>query len=56
MSTTHSAVRRRNWLVRYYVRQARVYVRVLGAARIIPPGLEAALAAKLRAADRRQGI
>jgi hypothetical protein len=56
MNTTHTTVRRRNWLIRYYVRQARVYLRVLRAVRIIPPALEATITAKLRASDRRQGI
>ena len=42
--------------MRYYARQVRVYLRVLGATRIIPPALEATLAVKLRATDRRQGI
>ncbi|GAA3598372.1 hypothetical protein GCM10022235_82700 [Kribbella ginsengisoli] len=42
--------------MRYYVRQARVYVRVLGAVRIIPPALADSLIVKLRTADRRREI
>jgi hypothetical protein len=56
MNTTQPAVRRRNLLVRYYVLQARVYLRVLRAARIIPPSIEASLTAKLRGPDRSRGI
>ncbi|TDO30205.1 hypothetical protein EV643_1394 [Kribbella sp. VKM Ac-2527] len=39
--------RHRNWLTRYYGKQARFYLRVLRATRVLPPSIEASLSARI---------
>jgi hypothetical protein len=40
--------RRRNWLVRYYFAQFRLYLRLQAALRIIPPSVARSLIARLQ--------
>lgn len=56
MNSSHTVVRRRNWLLRYYGRQARVYLRVLRAMRIVPAAVEGPLVSRLQRSEREHGI
>jgi hypothetical protein len=56
MNSSQTVVRRRNWLLRYYGRQARVYLRVMRALRILPAAVETALVSRLPTSAREQGI
>lgn len=46
--------RRRNWLVRYYFAQFRLYLRLQAALRIIPAPIARALIARLQPAKSRR--
>jgi hypothetical protein len=56
MNSSQTAVRRHNWLLRYYGRQARVYLRILRALRIMPAAVETSLASRLPGSGRERGI
>jgi hypothetical protein len=56
MNSPHTTVRRPNWLLRYYGRQARVYLRVLRAMRILPAVVETSLVSRLPRSGRERGL